>query len=46
MDMVRRMRSHVELPKFLWIEGLNKVMCIVNQVLTKVVLRTPFELCV
>jgi len=45
MDMVRRsMRSYAKLPKFLWIEALKTIVCIVDQVLTKVVLRTPFEL--
>jgi len=44
MDMVRSMRSHAKLPKFLWIEALKTTMYIVNRVLTKVVLRTHIEL--
>ena len=42
-DMVRSMRSHAKLPKFLWIKTLKTVVYIVNRVLTKTVL-TPFEL--
>jgi len=41
MDMVR---SHAKLPKFLLIETLKTTMYIVNQVLTKAILRKPFEL--
>ena len=44
MDMVRNMRIHAKIPKFLWIESLKTVVYIVNRVLTKVVLLTPFEL--
>ncbi|RDX81376.1 hypothetical protein CR513_37955, partial [Mucuna pruriens] len=44
MDMVRSMRSNAKLPQFLWIEAIKMITCALNRVLTKVVLKTPFEL--
>jgi len=44
MDMVRSMRSNRKFPQFLWIEALKTTVYILNRVLTKVVLKTPFEL--
>jgi hypothetical protein len=44
MDMVRSMRSNVNLPQFLWTEALNTVAYILNRVPTKAVSKTPFEL--
>jgi len=44
MDMVKSMHNNIEPPKFLWIEALKIVVCIVNRVPTKVVPKTLFEL--
>ena len=44
MDMVRSMRSNINLPQFLWTEALKMVAYIINQVLTKAVQKKPFEL--
>ena len=44
MDMVRSMRSNSNLPQFLWIKALKMAVYILNQVPTKVVQKTPFEL--
>ena len=44
MDMVRSMRSNVNLPQFLWTEALKMTVYIINRVPTKVVHKTPFEL--
>ena len=44
MDMVRSMRSNTKLPQYLWFEALKMVVYILNQVPTKAVPKTPFEL--
>jgi len=44
MVMVRIMRTHTKLPRFLLIETLKTIVYIVNRVLTKVVLKTLFDL--
>ncbi|RVW61864.1 Retrovirus-related Pol polyprotein from transposon TNT 1-94 [Vitis vinifera] len=44
LDMVRSMLSSSKLPKFLWTKPLKTTMYILNQVPTKVVTKTPFEL--
>ncbi|RVW74643.1 Retrovirus-related Pol polyprotein from transposon TNT 1-94 [Vitis vinifera] len=44
MDMVRSMRSNSKLPKSLWTKALKTAVYILNQVPTKVVPKTPFEL--
>jgi len=44
MDMVRSMRSNVNLPRFLWTEALKTAAYILNRVPTKAVSKTPFEL--
>ena len=44
MDMVCSMFSSSKLPKSLWTEALKMVVYILNQVPTKVVPKTPFEL--
>ena len=44
MDMVRSMRTNVNLPQFLWTEALKTIVYIINRVPTKVVQKTPFEL--
>ncbi|WJZ87796.1 hypothetical protein VitviT2T_007148 [Vitis vinifera] len=44
MDMVRSMLSSSKLPKFLWTEALKMTVYILNQVPTKAVPKTPFEL--
>ena len=42
--MVRSMLSSLKLPKFLWTEVLKTAVYVLNQVPTKVVPKTPFEL--
>ena len=44
LDMVRSMLSSSKLPRFLWTEALKTAVYILNQVPTKVVPKTPFEL--
>jgi hypothetical protein len=44
MDMVRCMLSHSSLPEFLWGEALKTATYILNQVPSKSVPKTPFEL--
>ena len=44
IDMVRRMMSNSNLPKFLWGETLKTVVHILNRVPSKVVPKTPYEL--
>ena len=44
IDMVRSMLSSSKLPKSLWTEDLKIAAYILNQVPTKAVLKTPFEL--
>ncbi|KAL0320291.1 UNVERIFIED_CONTAM: Retrovirus-related Pol polyprotein from transposon TNT 1-94 [Sesamum radiatum] len=44
LDMVRSMMASSKLPKFLWIEALKTAVYILNQVPTKAVSKTPFEL--
>ena len=44
MDTVRRMRSNTKLPQYLWSEALKTAVYILNQVPTKAVPKTPFEL--
>ena len=44
LDMVRSMLSSSKLPRFLWTEALKTTVYILNQVPTKVVPNTPFEL--
>ncbi|CAJ2668438.1 unnamed protein product [Trifolium pratense] len=44
MDMVRSMRSNVDLPQFLWTEALKTAAYLLNRVPTKAVSKTPFEL--
>ena len=44
MDMVRSMRSNINLPQFLWTEALKTKMYIINRVPTKAIQKTPFEL--
>ena len=44
IDMVRSMRSNDNLPQFLWNEALKTTTYIINQVPTKAVQKTPFEL--
>ena len=44
LDMVRSMLNNSKLPRFLWIEALKKAVYILNQVLTKAIPKTPFEL--
>ena len=44
LDMVRSMLSSSKLPRFLWTEALKTTVYILNQVPTKVVPKTPFEL--
>ena len=44
MDMVWSMRSNTKLTQYLWSEAIKTAMCILNQVLTKVVPKTPFKL--
>ncbi|KAL6315561.1 hypothetical protein AAG906_000865 [Vitis piasezkii] len=44
MDMVRSMCSNSKLPESLWTEALKTTVYILNQVPTKVVPKTPFEL--
>jgi hypothetical protein len=44
MDMVRRMLSNSELPLFLWSEALKTVVYVLNQVPSKAIPKTPFEL--
>ena len=43
MDMVWSIRSNTKLTQYLWFEALKTTMCILNQVPTKVVPKTPFE---
>ena len=42
--MVRSMRSNSKLPESFWTEALKTTVYILNQVPTKVVPKTPFEL--
>jgi hypothetical protein len=44
MDMVQSMLSNSELPLFLWSEALKTAVYVFNQVPSKVVPKTPFEL--
>ena len=44
MEMVRSMLSSSKLPKSLWIEALKTTTYILNQVPTKAIPKTPFEL--
>ena len=44
MDMVRNMKSNANLPQLLWNEALQMIMYIINQVPTKAVQKTKFEL--
>ncbi|KAL0400199.1 UNVERIFIED_CONTAM: hypothetical protein Sradi_2363200 [Sesamum radiatum] len=44
LDMVRSMMASSKLPKFLWIVALKTAVYILNQVPTKAVSKTPFEL--
>ena len=44
MDMVRCMMSHSTLPDFLWGEALKTAAYILNQVPSKSVSKTPYEL--
>ena len=43
MDIVRSMRSNINLPQFLWTETLKTTVDIINWVLTKVVQKTPLS---
>ena len=45
LDMVRCMLSNSSLPKFLWGEALRTAAYILNQVPSKSMLKTPYELC-
>ena len=45
LDMVRCMLSNSSLPKFMWGEALRTAAYILNQVSSKSVLKTPYELC-
>ena len=42
--MVRSMRSNSKLPESLWTKALKMAVYILNQVPTKIVPKTPFEL--
>ena len=44
VDMVRRMLSNSDHPKFLWTNTLKTEVYILNRVPTKAVPKTPFEL--
>ncbi len=44
MDMVRCMFSHSSLPEFLWRDALKTAVYILNQVSSKSVPNTPYEL--
>ena len=44
-DMMRSMINHSFLPKLLWREALKLIVYILNRVPTKVVSKTPYELC-
>ena len=44
MNLVRSMRSNVNLAQFLWTEALKTAVYIINRVLTKAIQKTPFEL--
>jgi transposase InsO family protein len=44
LDMVRCMLIHSSLPEFLWGEGLRTAAYILNQVPSKSVPKTPYEL--
>ena len=44
MEMVRSMLSNSKLPKSLWTEALKTTTYILNQVPTKAIAKTPFEL--
>ena len=44
MDMVRSMRSNINLSQFLWTEALKTIAYVINCVPTKTVQKTPFEL--
>ena len=44
MDMVRNMISNSQLPLSLWSEALKTTVYVLNQVSSKVVPKTPFEL--
>jgi len=44
MDMVRCMMSHSTLPDFLWGDALKTATYILNQVPSKSVSKTPYEL--
>ena len=44
MYMVRKMRSNVNLPQFLWTEALKTAVYIINRVPTKDVQKMPFDL--
>ena len=44
MDMVKCMLTQLSLPKFLQGEALNTVTYILNHVVSKLVLKTPYEL--
>ena len=43
-DIVRSMRSNSKLPESLWTKALKMAVYILNQVPTKIVPKTPFEL--
>ena len=44
LDMVRSMGTNTKLPQYLSTESLKTTLYILNQVPTKVVSKTPFEL--
>ena len=44
LDMVRCMLVNSSLPKFLWVEALKTATYILNQVPSKYVPKTPYEL--
>ena len=44
MNLVRSMRSNVNLAQFLWTEALKTAVYIINRVPTKAIQKTPFEL--
>ena len=44
MDMVCSMLSNFKLPRFFWTEALKTTVYILNRVLTKAILKIPFEL--
>ena len=43
-DMIKSMIAHITLPESLWSKILKTVICLLNRVLSKIVIKTSYEL--